>query len=261
MISAITNVYAIGWEPELRGITTIALAVALLCGSVYLVLSTDLGARLGLLVALAGLAGWMMLMGGVWWLYGIGLRGTDPTWQVEQVVFGDVSQAELEVAHDLSTWTRLPEDDPGRGQTATAADEVLLNESDGRFVAGDYVTTAVYDTGGDTGPWWLLNIFHDPHYAVVDVQPTIKQETEPGRAPPAAQPDPNQDPVFVILVRDLGDRRFPAAMITLSSAAIFGVLCNILHRREKIVRRHISGEGEPRPVEEQQDRVTAGASS
>lgn len=259
MLATIANgVYAIGWEPELRGITTVLLAFVLLCGSTYLLLSTNLGARLGLLVALAGLAGWMMLMGAIWWIYGIGLRGTDPSWEVQQVVFNDIGDAALEEAHDLSTWTSLAEDDPSRGQTATAADEVLLNETNGRFSAGDYITEAVYDTGGDTYPDWFFNLFHKPHYAVVEVQPTIKQETEPGGAPPAPRPDPNQEPVYVVLERNLGDRRFPAAMITLSSAAIFGVLCNMLHRRDRIVRRNITTGGEPSPVEE---RVPTGTSA
>jgi hypothetical protein len=242
-------VYAISWEPEIRGITIVAIAVATFCGTIYLVLATDLGARLGLLVALAGLAGWMALMGGIWWIYGIGLRGSDPTWQVEEIVFGDIRQSTLEEAHDLvepesSSWRRLPDDDPGRGQTATAADEALLNGTGGRFTAGGYITVAVYDKGGETYPDWFFNFFHEPHYAVVEVQPTIKQATEPGKAPPPPQADPSQPPVYVVLIRDLGDRRVPAALITLSSTAIFLVLCDILHRREKIVRRHLSGETE-----------------
>ena len=40
---------AIGWEPELRGIIIVIIAVGTLCGSVYLILGTNLGARLGFL--------------------------------------------------------------------------------------------------------------------------------------------------------------------------------------------------------------------
>jgi hypothetical protein len=249
LASVLGAVYAISWEPEIRGITIVAIAVATFCGSVYLVLSTNLGARLGLLVALAGLTGWMALMGGIWWIYGIGLRGSDPTWQVEQIVYGDISQAELEDAHELanpesSSWRQLPEDDPGRGQTATAADEALLNATGGRFPAGSYITVAVFAKGGETYPDWFFNFFHKPHYAVVEVQPTIKQATEPGKAPPPPRADPSQPPVYVVLIRDLGDRRVPSALFTLANLAIFLVLCDILHRREKIVRRHVSGETE-----------------
>ena len=69
------------WEPELRGILIVIIAVVVLCGSVYLILATNLGARLGFLVALTGLLGWLMLMGIVWAIYGIGLKGPDPSWQ------------------------------------------------------------------------------------------------------------------------------------------------------------------------------------
>ena len=43
---------AIGWKPELRGILIVIIAVVVLCGSIYLILATNLGARLGFLVAL-----------------------------------------------------------------------------------------------------------------------------------------------------------------------------------------------------------------
>ena len=58
---------AINWEPEIRGILIVIISVGVLCGSVYLILGTNMGARLGFLVALAGLAGWMFLMGAIWW--------------------------------------------------------------------------------------------------------------------------------------------------------------------------------------------------
>ena len=71
---------AIGWEPEIRGALTVILAIVVLCGSVYLILATNVGARLGILIALAGLSGWIMLMGLIWMIYGIGLKGPEPSW-------------------------------------------------------------------------------------------------------------------------------------------------------------------------------------
>ena len=75
------SLLSIGWEPELRGLLTVIIGVVVLCGSVYMIMATNLGSRLAFLVALTGLAGWMALMGLVWWMYGIGLRGPDPTWE------------------------------------------------------------------------------------------------------------------------------------------------------------------------------------
>ena len=59
----------------------VIIAVVTLCGSIYLVLATNLGARLGFLVTLTGLAGWMALMGIIWMIYGIGLKGPEPSWE------------------------------------------------------------------------------------------------------------------------------------------------------------------------------------
>ena len=47
-------------------------------GSIFLVLATNSGVRVGFLIAIAGFFGWMFLMGTVWVIYGIGLKGRDP---------------------------------------------------------------------------------------------------------------------------------------------------------------------------------------
>jgi hypothetical protein len=41
---------SIGWEPELRGLLTVIIGAVALCGSVYLLLGTNLGIRLGCLL-------------------------------------------------------------------------------------------------------------------------------------------------------------------------------------------------------------------
>ena len=68
------------WMPELRGILTVIIGVFVLMGSVYFIMMTNMGARLAFLVAFSGLAGWMFLMGAMWWAYGIGLKGSEPSW-------------------------------------------------------------------------------------------------------------------------------------------------------------------------------------
>ena len=71
---------AVTWEPQLRGILITIIAVLTFCGSAYFILSTNLGARLGFLVAFAALAGWLFIMGAIWWSYGKGLLGPDASW-------------------------------------------------------------------------------------------------------------------------------------------------------------------------------------
>jgi hypothetical protein len=51
---------AINWEPQLRGILIIIISTVILCGSIYLILGTNIGARLGFLLSLSALAGWLV---------------------------------------------------------------------------------------------------------------------------------------------------------------------------------------------------------
>ena len=75
----LSTLLAISWQPELRGIVVVLIAVVVLIGGTYLIVGTNLGARLGVLVVLAGFFGWMMTMGAIWWTYGIGLKGPEPS--------------------------------------------------------------------------------------------------------------------------------------------------------------------------------------
>jgi len=235
---------AFGWEPEIRGITVVLIIFLVLCGSVYLLLATNLGARLGMLVALAGFFGWMTIMGAIWWVYGIGYQGSLPSWRPVEVINhpDDLATSRIEEAADLSRWRTLDPDDPARGQAQAAADEILTVET-GRFTAtSEYIPVAVYDFGGGTWPDWFFNLFHDPHYSIVQVQPVRPQATDPGQAPPPPVPDPDAPVVSVVMVRDLGDQRVPPATLTIGSAIILGVLCNMLHRRDKAVKAALEAE-------------------
>ena len=48
----LSTLLAISWQPELRGIIVVLIAVVVLIGGTYLILGTNLGARLGFQVAM-----------------------------------------------------------------------------------------------------------------------------------------------------------------------------------------------------------------
>jgi hypothetical protein len=258
-----TTLLAIGWSPEIRGIIVVLIGIGVLCGSIYGILTTNLGARLGFLVALSALAGWMLLMGITWWVYGIGLKGMDPTWVGQEVIGGSLSNAGNPAAptDDISKatttepvdgWIRLAEDDPAFGQTVAAADDILQNQTE-TFKAGDYLPVAVYSKGGERYPKIgnsidFLAFRHTPHFALVEVQPVIPSLPEPGRAPLPAQIDPNKAPTYVLMERDLGTRRQPSVSLTIGSAIVFGLCCYTLHRRERTLRANIEAAGELVPA-------------
>ena len=76
----LSSLFAVNWQPELRGIVVVLISVAVLIGGTYLVVGTNVGARLGFLIVIAAFFGWMMTMGAIWWTYGIGLKGPEPFW-------------------------------------------------------------------------------------------------------------------------------------------------------------------------------------
>jgi hypothetical protein len=237
--------FALRWYPELKGITSVMIGVVVLMGSVYMILGTNLGSRLGLLTALTGLFGWLVIMSAIWWVYGIGLKGPDPSWVGKDVVFGDLSLSVVPQAHTIgapnSKWKVVPEEDPSRGQAQAAADDILLNQRKLFTSNTQYIVTNVYSLGGETYPRFFFKFWHKPHYAAVVVQPTLAQNTEPGKAPPKAVADPTKKPITVVMLRNLGGRRKPAALICLGSTMIFTALAWTLHRRDQLSMAARSG--------------------
>lgn len=81
----------IAWNPHIRGVLVVLVGFSILCGSVYLLLGTNLGARLGLLVAFAGLTGWLVILTMIWWINppGIGPKGNSPSWTPVEIYVND----------------------------------------------------------------------------------------------------------------------------------------------------------------------------
>ncbi len=292
-----TVLAGIAYDPEIRGVIVTVVAASILCGSVYLLLSTNVGARLGFQVALAGLFGWLMLLCLFWWIYGVGSIGTLPSWRIEEVNVGDLSQAQLEEARELvpenlptsedilaeypevaeqfeegdvptlSEIAALPdlpeevtqelEDLPGDwevlsqaviGDAQSAADAFLISGEGGlKYTnASDYVLVDGFVAGGKPeregdGLWDRitnkvtnsLTVLHPPKYVVIQVQTAESQAVPEGSAPLPATPDPDEPVVSVIMVRDLGTRRLPPAVLTFVFGALFALTCYTLHNRDK----------------------------
>ena len=258
---------AINWEPELRGILTVIIGTVVWMGSIYLILGTNLGARLGFLVAFTGLMGWIALMGLVWWIYGIGLKGDVPEWKqipgqtvIQEVDLlhqagvlddpieidaSDPVAAAAVVKEQLESqgWYQVGESAPEFGQAEASAGVFL--EEEGALGPGEFEVTAVYEVDpphesaypklGPNGEFDQIAFFHKPYYTLVEVAPFVELRTEAGRAPIAPEVDQTQQRQYVYMIRDLGSLREPAAYITIGSTLMFLVLCFFLHRRDRIV--------------------------
>lgn len=286
----------IAFDPTIRGILAVLVGVVVLMGSVYLLLATNTGNRLGFLLALTGFFGWMAIMGAIWWIYGIGMQGQAPEWDVVEYNAGDVDQAvtekvtELELSdlpqdddgvdyeamatmaeedpegfvelnerfqEDSNGWRWLPASDPSRGEAEATVSDALPECSTCNFGIenpADFLVLGAFEVGGKEGlpadpSRWdrirtqivsALTIKNPERYAVVQVQRVIEQTPEPGQAPPTPEVNPDEPVISVVMIRDIGDRRFPAAMITIGSALIFALLCWVLHQRERILEANLA---------------------
>ncbi len=232
---------ALTWEPQVKGGLYVLLAVLILPGSVYLILATDTGARLGFQLAAAGLSGFMVIIGITWWLYGIGPQGPSPVWKPVTVVSGNPAQSgEDELEEYPDGWEKLEVADPEVADAQPVVDGALTSEEGGIFEsATEYIVVGAATEGGErVSPFGLpsvrpINILHKPHHLVVQVQPVVHQEATPGAAPPIPRADASAPVYSVLMLRDLGHKRLNPAVATISSALIFGLLVYQLHTRDK----------------------------
>jgi hypothetical protein len=151
----------------------------------------------------------------------------------------------------LSGWELLPQSDRQRGDAVATADAFLGPDGRGLFESSaDYLVLDAFSIGGkeslpdDPNRWdriWheihnsIVQPLHPTHYAVVQVQGVVHEEAVPGEAPPIPQIDDAAPVISVIMVRDLGDRRFPAFMVTVVFTLLFVLTCWTLHRRDAVV--------------------------
>ncbi len=287
MTTLVPTLAGISWTPEIRGILAVLVGVVVLMGSVYLLLATNLAHRLGFLLALTAVFGWLTIHAMVWLIYppGTGPAGRGPSWEVEHIVYGDLSESTLDEAHDVDTstlppavdvneltpeevealseehadelneWSLLDASDAARGEAQTAVDAVLAEGTvPGLEDPATRVFTYTFETGGKPQRESdsvvdrvtnrignTLRLTHPPHYAIVQLQPAVEPgEPVPGEPPPVPEADAEAQTISAVLVRDIGERRLPATLIVAGSGLIFGLLCVMLHQRDRRVAEHRS---------------------
>jgi hypothetical protein len=236
------------WNPTILGVLVTLSAIGLFCGSVYLLLSTNLGARLGFLVAAASLTGFMVLLTGLWWSSGnSGIdppHGRSPSWKVIEVV-NDPKESKVAAVHDIvSAGTAV--DDAGLANLRPALDAALVRVTPpagetapaqpfAKFNASlDYLTDfqgyQTFIVGGGT-----KNLFwHNPKYAAVQFCP-MDPNTPVGVAPTC---DPLGDKQYAVLAFDFGSLRQPVVFqFFIPSVLLFGLSLLGLHWHEQDSRR------------------------
>jgi hypothetical protein len=263
----------ITWDPFIRGLLIVVAGFLILPGSVYLLLATNTGVRLGFLIAAAALTGWCFVMAVIWAIFGIGDVGRAPSWKVLEVVQGDLAgqntvqgiadlpsdpshlpgpkQPPAGTVHwwqirscDDNVWRRI---DPAKlGDPQAAADKVLVPSATAtaapKFAspfksADQYTPFDGVEKGKDGGCVFQLgrHKFYLAHktHYVVLREAATLPTLNLSAAPQKPQSDLSKPFTYVVMVRDLGSMRQPPIVIAGVFFVLFITISFVLHRRDK----------------------------
>jgi hypothetical protein len=236
------------WNPTILGVLVVVSAVILFCGSIYLLLGTNLGARLGFLVAFTGLMGFLVVLSVLWMTTASPLntiKGRVPAWKVKQVV-ADLDEARIDKARSIKREGEKV-DATEAANVKAAVDEALVTEEataaepeppEKKFAefaeVTEFMTGDTYETGGGNPNLLDFEIRHQPLIAAVEYCAVVDVEVPFGLPPPEPECDPQSDQQgFIILEYDLGSLRVPPVVAFLMFTVLFGLGLLALHWREK----------------------------
>jgi hypothetical protein len=240
------------WYPTILGLLVVVAGIVLFCGSVYVLLGTNLGARLGFLVAFTGLAGFMVILTLLWCTTTSPLntlKGRIPQWKVVEVA-NDLGKAKTTTVHGVNTKKNVAPDTEAANVKA-AVDAALVTKvstptitytpNDNKFAAfpdvTKYMILATWEIGGSSPQFWKGEFTHTPQYAVVQFCEVLDQtQSQPfglPPLPPECSTAQGAKTGFVVLQRDLGSLRVPPFVAFVMSLLLFGLGLLGLHWREK----------------------------
>jgi hypothetical protein len=253
------------WYPTILGVLVVVAAVLLFVGSIYLILGTNMGARLAFLATFSALMGFMVVLTALWISTASPLntlRGAVPKWEIKEVV-SDLDEAKTAEVRDIRD-EGIEVDTVEAANVKAAVDEGLVTkvdnaveqftEEDNEFAiygeVTDYLTPTTWETGGSNPSWLDFEFTHTPKFAVVEFCGTATNTRPFGAAPDeptcAADGTPNaEDNGFVVLEFNLGDVRLPPIIAFLSSIILFVLSLVMFGWHERDRRAELTAESEP----------------
>jgi hypothetical protein len=232
---------------ELRGYAIVFFSVGLFCGSIYLLLATDIGSRMGFMVSFAALTGFLAMLGLIWFTNLTplnALHGPPPHWVVEEVV-DDPAQAKIEEVRDIKE-QGVVLDAAQQGEVKATVDTAVTSEGEFQLFqsASDYVVIEAEKIGGGS----LAFFRHRPLHAVMHIQGAKDVQPLPGAAPPLPAADPAQPGKYVVLRRDLGALRLPPVVMTVAFSLLFALSLYVMHNMERAQQLAARADLEPTPA-------------
>jgi hypothetical protein len=239
------------WYPTILGVLVVVAGIGLFCGSIYVLLGTNLGARLGFLVAFTGLMGFMTLLTLLWCTTASPLntlKGRIPGWKVQQVV-SHVDDAKIGAVRSIEKPKNRVKNPSEAANVKAAVDAALVPKiatptepvkpEDNKFAIPEftdvtrYMILETYEMGGSKPQFWKLQFTHVPQYAAVQFCEVPAADTNSVLPPIPPECMTGGKRGFVILQRDLGSLRVPPFVAFGMSLLLFVLGLLMLHWREK----------------------------
>jgi hypothetical protein len=242
------------WYPTILGILVVVFAIGLFCGSIYLLLGTNLGARLGFLVAFTALMGFLVILSTLWMSTASPLntlKGRIPSWKVQEIVTNPAQAKTVEVRTITKTGRKVTAIEAAN--VKAAVDTALVTQPEikaqgklppntNKYARFDLVTRykilKTYELGGGKPNPLSFEFTHKPLFAVAqfcEVEPPDPIKYPFGVAPPKnpACLAGSTKSGWLIIERDLGSVRMPPVVAFISFTLLFALGLLMLHWRER----------------------------
>ncbi len=238
------------WYPTILGILVVISAIVLFMGSVYVLLGTNVGARLGFLVTFTSLMGFLMILSVLWLTTASPLespKGRVSSWSVIENV-SDLSKAKTTAVHGANTKANRASSTDASNVNA-AVDAALITKkstptvtytpNDNRFAKfesiTDFMVLQAWTVGGSDPQIWKGEFNHATKYAVVEYCKTATVEQTFGLPPlpPECASGADAQRGFLVVKYDYGTLRLPPFVVLVITGLLFGLGLLMLHWREK----------------------------
>ncbi len=239
------------WYPTILGFLVVFFALALFCGSIWLLLGTNLGARLGFLISFTAVTGFMVILTLLWLTTASPLntiKGRIPGWEPIEITKTPAEAKTaairtIEVAGTKVGQTKAADVKAAVDAALITKEEVIaegpLPDDANKFarydLVTDYAITNTYELGGSNPNPLDFELKHEPLYAVAEFC-TVEDPGLPfGVAPPknATCDDASDLNGFIVFERDLGSIRVPPLVAFGGSVLLFVLGLLFLHWRER----------------------------
>ncbi len=256
------------WYPLTLGWLVIIASVGLFFGSTYLILATNVGARLGFLLVGAVTAGFLMVLSMLWITTATPLN----VFKGRTVEFKAVAVVDNVESSNIKEVQRILEDGNKLSGTEfsnikAAADTVLGPAVDGKekpaSVANDLpsvpvIVTDIYQIGGSQPNPLFLEFTHTPEYAAAFFCPVDQVKLETAfRTTCDTSSAAAANNRILILQKDLGSLRQPPIFLFFGSTALFILFLLALHWREKDLKENSDEEEPDSEDEDKKEKVDA----